>query len=84
MLSLVNRVNRTIQSRAGADSPAESEEDMKCLEIFYRKWEAEKFAEQLQNVDWKADAKIVETIDEDVDEKCWLVYYNPKPLRKHR
>lgn len=57
---------------------------MKCVEVFYRRWEAEKFFEELQNKDWNTEAEIVETIDEDVNEKCWLVYYNPKPLRKNK
>ena len=57
---------------------------MKCVEVFYRRWEAEKFFEELQNKDWNTDAEIVETIDEDADEKCWIVYFSPKPLRKHK
>lgn len=56
---------------------------MKCMEIFYRRWEAEKFVEEeLQNKEWNTEAEIVETIDEDINEKCWIVYFNPKPLRK--
>lgn len=57
---------------------------MRCMEIFYRKWQAEKFLEELQNENWNTDAEITETIDEDINEECWIVYYNPKPLRRGR
>ena len=57
---------------------------MKCMEVFYRRWEAEKFFEELQNKEWNTEAEIVETIDEDVNEKCWIVYFNPKPLRRYK
>lgn len=52
------------------------------MEIFYRKWDAEKFAEKLQDANWETNAEIMETLDEDINEKCWIVYFNPKPLRK--
>ena len=54
------------------------------MEVFYRRCEAEKFFEELQNKEWNTEAEIVETIDEDVNEKCWVVYFNPKPLRKRK
>ena len=57
---------------------------MKCMEVFYRRWEAEKFFEELQNKEWNTEAEIIETIDEDANEKCWIVYFNPKPLRKRK
>lgn len=57
---------------------------MKCMEVFYRRWEAEKFVEELQNKDWNAEPELEETIDEDINEQCWIVYFNPKPLRKYR
>lgn len=56
---------------------------MKCMEIFYRRWQAEKFAEELSTKEWEAEAEVVETLDEDINEKCWIVYFNPKPLRKY-
>lgn len=57
---------------------------MKCMEIFYRRWEAEKFFEELQNKEWNTEAEIEEAIDEDVNEKCWIVYFNPEPLRRYK
>lgn len=55
---------------------------MKCMEIFYRRWQAEKFVEQLQNEKWNANPELEEAVDEDADNlQCWIVYFNPKPLR---
>ena len=57
---------------------------MKCMEIFYRKWQAEKFVEELENESWEANPELVKTRDEDADEDCWVVYYIPKPLYRKR
>ena len=54
---------------------------MKCVEIFYKKEDAEKFFEEVHHVQWDTEPEIEETIDEDIDEKCWIVYFNPKPYR---
>lgn len=56
--------------------------NMKCMEVFYRKSQAEKFFEGLQDEDWETNAEMIESIDEDINEKCWIVYFNPKPLRR--
>jgi len=60
---------------------------MKCCEYFYSEESAKEY---MKEITWKnADVELVETYEPNDDEpekayteKIWVVYFNPKPLRK--
>ena len=52
---------------------------MKCMEIFYKQESAIKF---FNSIEKKLEPEIIKTIDEDVNEDVWIVYYNPRKIEK--
>lgn len=51
---------------------------MKAMETFYKLEDAIDFKSSL---DYDAKPEIVKTMDEDVNETVWIVYYNPPRLK---
>lgn len=51
---------------------------MKCMEIFYKQESAINF---FNSIAQELDPEIVKTMDEDVNEEVWIVYYNPPEMK---
>ena len=59
------------------------------MEIFYKEENANDFAERLKEFSkeikygaWNPAPEIIKTVDEDINEECWIVYFTPKPYIK--
>lgn len=50
---------------------------MRCTEYFYNE---EKAIDFMESVDMELEPEIIKTMDEDINEEVWVVYFNPPKM----